>query len=159
MVHQKNLKYWESVKLTVVGTSSLKVLFSLESSTFIINNKYCKLFPWSQSSLCSFLWKHLPGTDCLSDHNLSLLQVKVVFHENNGQFNSQLIQLHKYFFLETVILFQKCICCKTCLCVVHILSQNFRKKKLGGGRGGLVFFFNLNTVTTNIAWWYCFNSC
>ena len=42
---RKVINYWEAVKLSVADTSFLKFSFLLESSHFIIGNKYCQLFP------------------------------------------------------------------------------------------------------------------
>lgn len=48
---RKAVKHWEIIKLTAVDVGFQKFSFSLESSDFIIGNKYCQWFLWSDSLL------------------------------------------------------------------------------------------------------------
>lgn len=121
--------------------------FSLESSNFIISRKYCVFFLEAINSLCSFLWNHLPDT---FPNTMICLSV-ILSSKNDVPWKKWLVQFTThtntqilYFFLETVILLQKWVCCKSVLCVIPILWQNFRKKRpvfhQGPSLSDLLFF-------------------
>lgn len=44
---RKAVKHWKVIKLTVVDVSFQRFYFALESLDFIIGNKYCQWFLWS----------------------------------------------------------------------------------------------------------------
>ena len=59
---RKVINYWEAVRLSVADTSFLKFSFLLESSHFIIGNKYCQLFPLKWQAHLIVLRKCLSGS-------------------------------------------------------------------------------------------------
>lgn len=101
----ESCKDWKADLLTVKDTRFLVFLFLFKSSNFIIANKYCQLFSFS-NRLISFILKKLSVVNypIYNNHSLS-----VVFSRKNvASFKKQLVQLTtkimtRVFFLESTI--------------------------------------------------------